>query len=323
MRRSLLPVLALTISSLTLLHCVIKQEEAQEEGAAAPEVNAGDEAPSGDDTPAGTSGGTPSSGGSSSSSSSSSSSGGAKDGGAKDSGGDGGAASSCAGKALCDTFENQTAGQAPKAPWKIADLTGGAITIDDTKAFSGKKSVKITTTGNAAYKSAFFYADDAKVFPATVVHGRMMVWIDKAPGGGVPWSMISGIGQIPNEQVGGTYRYGGNGTTFMASYDTFGANTGCWKDSQTAVPVKKWVCIEWKFETAKNEMTMSVDGKAVADMKVTNTGDGCTGNDFDGQWRAPNFLQMRFGWESYAADAAQTVWIDDAAVDKVAIGCPK
>jgi len=70
-------------------------------------------------------------------------------------------------------------------------------------------------------------------------------------------------------------------------------------------------------------MTMSVDGKAVADMKVTNTGDGCNGDDFNQQWRAPTFTRMYFGWEAYAQDAAQTVWVDDAAVDKAIIDCPK
>ena len=109
---------------------------------------------------------------------------------------------------------------------------------------------------------------------------------------------------------------------YVANYETNGRFTDCWKHSQTALPLKKWACMEWRFDSTADEMRFWLDGKELADLKVNQRGEGCLGQDLGGRWRAPKFSRMSFGWESYQNDGPQTVWIDDAAVDTKPIGCP-
>src|SRR6185503_4065767 len=74
----------------------------------------------------------------------------AADGGAGTSGGgDGGASSaSCVGRLVCDDFEKATLGGKPSAPF-VVHAGKGTVTVDATRAHSGKQSVKVAITATA------------------------------------------------------------------------------------------------------------------------------------------------------------------------------
>jgi hypothetical protein len=149
---------------------------------------------------------------------------------------------------------------------------------------------------------------------------------------------------VPGQTYHALYRYGGqlpitasDGTTFagsqlMANYETpdsypIGSGSGpasdCWHHAnRTVVPVGKWTCVEWKFDGAQNQMTLSLDGVALPDLTVTGTGDGCVNQAAGFTWAAPTFDRLDLGWESYQADDARTFWIDDVVVSASPIGCP-
>ena len=52
------------------------------------------------------------------------------------------------------------------------------------------------------------------------------------------------------------------------------------------------------------------------------TGSGCVNQSATYQWTAPNFDRLDLGWESYQADSARTMWIDDVAISRTRVGCP-
>ena len=57
-------------------------------------------------------------------------------------------------------------------------------------------------------------------------------------------------------------------------------------------------------------------------MSVTETGDGCVAQSATYPWTAPDFDELRVGYESYQADGARTFYIDDVALASGRIGCP-
>lgn len=314
----ILPLGLATASILVLIHCKAAEE-------APPQDAPVDQTDVPTTPPDGTSSGGGSSGASSTSSSGSGGSSGTP---TQDGGADAGPQDPCAGKAVCVDFENHKLGEAPQAPFKVGDIVRGTVAVDDERAFSGKQSVKITTRQGGQYKSALFFAEaepNKPLVATKTIFGRMMVWADRPANDGVHWTMIAGSGPAPDaEGVTALYRYGGqiNGR-LMANYETLGANTDCWKHSQTSLPTKKWVCMEWSFDSAANEMHFRLDGQEIEDLKLKDTGDGCIGDDFNGVWRAPtSFDRVSFGWETYQPDDPQTMWIDDVVIADKAIGCP-
>jgi len=58
-------------------------------------------------------------------------------------------------------------------------------------------------------------------------------------------------------------------------------------------------------------------------MYMKDQGQGCIGNELNGQWLAPTFERMYLGLESYQQDPAREAWIDDVILDDEPIGCPQ
>ncbi|WP_437832472.1 hypothetical protein [Sorangium sp. So ce1153] len=263
--------------------------------------------------------------------------------------GTGGGDTACAGTSLiCDDFESYEGQGAPGDKWKVyTAMDGSAVSVDTTKAFSGTKSVKLTTpasTGDNNYKSAMIQFIDADKLPtdANVIHGRMMFFLESAPTGDVHWTIIDGSGTIPGSDFMGApyaaqYRYGGQhpvtgGSQLMANYDTpgywsdpkTGPQTDCWHHANetTVVPVNEWACVEFSFDGPKNEMRFWLNGTELTDLKVSGTGQGCANNMEGFEWTAPAFDKIALGWESYQPDEPRTAWIDDVVIGTEQIGCP-
>ncbi len=245
----------------------------------------------------------------------------------------------CEGAIVCDDFENDTVGAAPGAPWQVA-LTAGTVTVDSTRAASGTKAIKVVAPIATGYRSAMLRLAGAGLpTPTNVVYGRMMFWLDSAPSASVHWTFIDGSGLVPGANYHSVYRYGGQlpiptgdggtGSQLMASYDTVDSYTGvgpssdCWRHSHArAVPVGEWTCAEWEFDGPNNTLRFWLNGNPAPDLTVASTGDGCISQPATYVWAAPSIHQVDVGWESYQADAARTIWLDDIAIGSVRIGCP-
>ncbi|MGA7124221.1 MAG: hypothetical protein WBY94_29235 [Polyangiaceae bacterium] len=244
----------------------------------------------------------------------------------------------CTSAIVCDDFEKDTVGAAPGAPWQVA-TTAGTVTVDSTRAASGTKSIKVVAPIATGYRSAMLRLAGAGLpTPTNVVYGRMMFWLDSAPSASVHWTFIDGSGLVAGANYHSVYRYGGQlpipsdggtGSQLMASYDTVdsysgvGPSSDCWRHSHArAVPVGEWTCAEWEFDGPNNTLRFWLNGDPAPDLTVAGMGDGCISQPATYIWTAPSFSQVDVGWESYQADAARTIWLDDVAIGSTRIGCP-
>ncbi len=226
---------------------------------------------------------------------------------------------------FCDDFESYVAGAAPAGGWR-AGMSNGTVRVDTVRAFSGTKAARFQmTAGMPAYRRAFMARAGAPIFPlpGNVMHGRMMVWLDQAPVGGVHWTNIQGEGPVAGQMFRALYRYGGMYQKLMANYETSGVKTDCWKNSQTLMPEKRWACLQWRFAGATNQLDFWLDGKAVNDLTVVQKGSGCIAHDTQDNWFAPTFDTLQLGWEHYQEAATPIdLSIDDVAIGTAAIACP-
>ena len=235
----------------------------------------------------------------------------------------------CAGRLVCDSFEDRAVGGAPGTAWKVETATGGPVTVSDTRAYGGgKRSVKLTTP-TATYQRAMMVMTGGPLFAAastakTTLYGRMMVWLETPAANGVHWTMLAGEGPVASKPgVRASSRYGGQQMgRMMANYDTSGAKSDCWQHSATVMPTGKWACFAWKLAGPKNDMTLAMDGKDIADLKVGEKGQGCISHDLADVWLPPTFERAALGWESYQQDLGHTMYIDDVILDDQPIACP-
>jgi hypothetical protein len=222
----------------------------------------------------------------------------------------------------------------PSPTWK-ANQSGGTLTIDTTRAHSGKQSVKMSAAMSTGYRSILMSLSRTGVVPIANNHlfGTMAFYLDSAPTTSVHWTFIDGFGAT-SAGYHALYRYGGQtpaatGNTLMANYDTpdsygappVGPSSDCWLHSKTVVPTATWSCAEWEFDGPNNTMRFWLDGAPLTDLTMTGTGQGCVHQPATFTWLAPTFSRIDLGWESYQADAARTIWIDDVAIGSVRLGC--
>jgi hypothetical protein len=246
---------------------------------------------------------------------------------------------SCAGAIVCEDFEEAGVGHAPSG-W-LATMNGGTIAVDTTRAWSGAQSVMFSAAAASGYRSALLGWTRSLPTSSSIVFGRMMFWLDSAPTDSVHWTFVDGYGVVPDGGYHAVYRYGGQlpvtaddggfaGSQMMASYDTpdsynatpSGPASDCYEHGGRVVPVQTWTCVEWEFDGTSDTMRMWLDGAEATDLAVVGTGDGCTQQPDGFEWTAPRFQRIDVGWESYQADDARTIWIDDVALSTARIGCP-
>ena len=252
-------------------------------------------------------------------------------------GGSGGASASvaldCTGRLVCDDFEKGAlVGGKPAAPWKLRQ-TQGTVTLDDTRAVSGKYSVKVSvaaTTADDAYRQALLNIDGAPLLPLAnnKVYGRFMLYTDRIPDKTVHWTFAHGDGPYGATGTNATYNYGGMGN-LMANYyrDTKPDATDCWQTKDESFPTGKWQCVGFMFDGANNEMHFWLGQNEVAEVHVLGnqkSDQTCTVPGVDGKWYAPDFKNISVGWESYQHDVvgAHDAWLDDVVLDDEAIPCP-
>jgi len=252
----------------------------------------------------------------------------------------------CATALFCDDFEGFAPAAAPSGAWTV-DQNNATVVVATDKFFRGAQAAKASTVASVAgaptYKSAFLGLTGAPVVPVPNqrVYGRMMFFLDSAPTTNVHWSFVDVTGLVPGQTYPAAYRYGGQlpvdsggtfvGSQFMANYDTTafyatpsnGPRTDCYKHADMqVVPVGKWSCAEWLFDGQNNEMRFWLDGTEITGLHIEGTGAGCVGQDPSYTWVAPTFSRLDVGWQSYQADDARTIWIDDVVLSETMVGCP-
>jgi hypothetical protein len=212
---------------------------------------------------------------------------------------------------FCDDFEKAAAGSnTPGAPWMVHLENKGALSVDETRAFSGARSVHLTHQGAPA---AMFMElrQPALPLPGGVVYGRLMYWLEKNPTGQYShFEIVRGTGALAGGQQAQLNTGAENGKV-VVNYEP----GDCTKYSKVAFPEKKWTCYQWRFDTTKSDMHLWVDGVSVDDVPVAPAGGGC--------WKAPMVLDtLHIGWESYHTPLPVSLWIDDVAVGDQMIPCP-
>lgn len=234
---------------------------------------------------------------------------------------------------VCDDFETDAVGANPNARlWSVHTQNAQeSLTVDSTRAYSGKQSLHIHTSNNG-YENAVLV--NQTLFPAAnnSFFGRFYMWLDQQPQ--IHTGLISASGTRPGETTTANYSYGGQFGPFLANYydannpsnvidDWQHAGTevnGAWQNT-TPVPTGRWACIEWQFKGDTNEMHLWVDGQAVASMDIL----GKSSQSNSGiPWTAPPFTSVSLGYtviQNTEAFDHFDLWLDAVALDAKRIGC--
>jgi len=237
------------------------------------------------------------------------------------------------GALVCDDFEGYALGGDLSPNW-TTEIMGGTVQVETSKPFRGTKGVRITTTlsppneparTNGGPLRAATLIKQAPLFPivGNAFYGRVMIWLTDMPPGGVHFSNIEASGKFPDGRLV-KYGEGGMFQKLMAGYTIrpmgeFDLPTvDCAKTSNTGVPVKRWVCVEWQFNGSNDEMHLWFDGQAQTPVDVVKTGGGCSV-----PWQAPVFDKLFLGWRhSQPSSIDVEMWLDDVVIDTKRVGCP-
>jgi hypothetical protein len=233
---------------------------------------------------------------------------------------DAAAVPSCKTARFCDDFEATASGKRPAAPWSVSTGGGATLAVDETRAFSGARSVHINAP--AGTPSAWLQLGKPLLPTAdNVLYARAMVFVTRTVS--AHWNFIEGSGPKPGGGAA-TYANGGQNGRVMGVY--YSAPHDCWDGGKVAFPTGRWVCVSWQFDgsktaagTSKDEMRVWHDGTQVE--QVVQFGGGCT----DGtktEWAAPTFQTVKVGWQVFQSSPAVEMWLDDVAFDDKPLPCP-
>jgi hypothetical protein len=213
------------------------------------------------------------------------------------------------GLTFCETFEAQTPGSAQtKAPWTPAINGDGTVTIDDSVAHSGGRSLKVHGSGF----STFLVLSGAPLPSATGrLHVRMFMRLAEAMTGGHNTFLVADTAAAPG--AGNAFRLGEMNAMLMytVSGDTHGAlaNQNYYTDNLPGAALQPltWSCVELALDNKKPEVQAWLDGKQVTDLHHTD-------------WALDAYDTLRFGFEKYAGPVSDT-WYDDIAIGTAPLGC--
>ena len=215
----------------------------------------------------------------------------------------------CAGK-FCDDFEGATVGGPPGGIWTPRTENGAKLAVDETRAFSGGKSVRFTHQGSA--DSAMFIELRKPLLPMAgpAVYGRLMYWLNKNPTGTFShFELVRGGGPLPGGGNAQLNTGAENGKAFI-NYEP-----GDCSAPAAAVPFPdgKWACYQFVFDGSKNLIAEWVEGKMA--MGPTAPKGTC--------WKWPMSVDTLFiGFEAYHDPGLVDLWIDDVVVGDQPIPCP-
>ena len=249
------------------------------------------------------------------------------------------ATAACARAWFCDSFEDDTVGELPSAPWQEETYRSGAvIEVTRDRAFTGTQSLRVYTPKGAP-RRGYVAIHSAPVFPAAdhEMYGRAMIWLDAAPqsltDSTVHWTLLQGEGRSADDRYNSIYRLGAElqgALGLKANFETTPpVRTDCRQHSASTLPTNQWTCVEWHMSVAKNEMQFWLDGRELSDIHIRERGAAADSHcahqeDLQGRWLAPpRFQSLYIGLERYEDTVNdQHLWIDDVAVSDGRVGCP-
>lgn len=221
---------------------------------------------------------------------------------------------------LCDDFED---GLDPA--WAYTGAPGNMPVVDGAVARSGSQSLTFPSTDT---QGAFVYPMAGLPTANNRVHARIYVRFAQpmsAMGGHVSYLVAADAPSNGAEmRLGASTNFGsgevmvdvnllGGGpeyTQFSNGDVTGGApsnNPGIVLEAET------WYCMEAVFDGENDEFRLSIDGRQVQAMHVTDWQQGVTG------W-SPTYEVVKIGGQNYSGVLGQ-VWFDDVAISSMPIGC--
>jgi hypothetical protein len=226
--------------------------------------------------------------------------------------GDGGAAgnpASCAGK-FCDDFEAFPSGAPPAGAWTTYLENNGKLSVDETRAWSGARSVHFTHQGSMSVAMFMELRKPLLPLATPVTYGRLMYWLNKNPTGKFShFEIVRGTGPLPGGATAQLNTGAQNGKGFI-NYEPGDCSAPA---TDVPFPEGKWACYQFAFDGTKNQITEWVEGK-IAVGPTTPKG-LC--------WKWPMAVDtLHIGWESYHTPVLIDLWIDDVAVGDQPIPCP-
>jgi hypothetical protein len=240
---------------------------------------------------------------------------------------DGSGAACPAGALVCEDFEKYAVGGDVSAGgWSVIE-TSATVQVDATKPFSGGKGLHLMAPGGGAKYAALLVRQGAPLFPLSgnSFFGRMMMWITDAPAG-VHFNNVIASGNLPNSTQIAKYGFGALMAKTTAAYTVRNNAAGapvvdCYFGGGAAVPTRRWVCVEWKFDGASNELHYWFDGNPVSDV-VKSAGTCVSGSA--PVWTAPTFSDIELGWfQNQASTVPLEMWMDDIVIHGTQrVGCP-
>ena len=250
-------------------------------------------------------------------------SGGAGTGGAKPDGGaaDGPPSSSGAGcqgvtAKFCADFDDQMNGMEPKGPFTIQKGGYATITVDSSKAFSGKQSLHfhMANSPNDALMHLNFAGAPVFPFANNDIHGRVMLFLTRNPSRHWDLTTAFAAATVDDESTGEQFSLSGSSPdNHVMSVHQPGDKS---VDSKDLWPLNKWVCVQWEFAATGTTSSIQIkfDGKFI-DKGM---------NASMASWKPPGFKSMFFGWKNFEGGITGNLdfWADDLAFGEQEIPCP-
>jgi hypothetical protein len=217
-----------------------------------------------------------------------------------------------AGLAVCSDFES---GEVDTTLWSVFTKNGGRVTVDSTNAIEGDYSLHLELPsadrsghGGLRLRSRAFLPVEGNAF-----YGRAMIYVDALPDHHSV--LIAAEGPLGGE----TAQYGLHGSHLNSRYFTPTVDAiqhGGYRKRGYEITPGEWLCIEWHYDGAHDEMRYWFNGEAEPSMTVTSSEDP--------PWVAPVFDSLDIGYKVLGPTSAASVYniyYDAIALDTSRIGC--
>jgi hypothetical protein len=235
-----------------------------------------------------------------------------------------GAACVTAGTELCDDFES---GHIDSKKWQTPKPSNGVtVTLDDSRAHSGKYSVHVHGVADQINNGVLA---ESVTFPAknNSFYARIFAYfypdLPAAPNGDFHTGFIVGSGknelgdvQAGMGLIGGAKQYLGYSIFYGAPSFEFGP----WANTK-AVP-REWTCLElWENGSSPDTEVRKVwvNDKELTELESDSAKAGGTDHP---NHRSPTFDKVTVGlWEFHPSPTLTDMWVDDVRVSSSKIGC--
>lgn len=226
-----------------------------------------------------------------------------------------------------DDFESGAAGEVPPG-WRTilgygvvdSSASGSAAVLDSSRAHSGTRSVKITTS-NAMAPHFIFQALPAgitKVFVRAWVYSPAQLGGGSAGGGG-DHAHIIGTLQTPGSDDGQELRFGPVQRAYLGGFSPKPGDAFTKAQPTVVIPSNTWTCVEWAVEDAPNfdRMYAWIGDQPLFAAESVDDWQNTIDADF-----AKIIGYVSFGWRQFGSVAnISNIWFDDIAVGNSRVGC--